>query len=204
MTALFTINNTGYVTNEKGNYFYKIEDGKVARIGRAEYEAAFEQYTNEIADDEELEFDEDAAIREAKKEMEEASDHVAEEAVNRPKKKSSRSSRSLRNAAHRVEVDGQEIGLTEKHMMFFTNLPKCSFWDDGLDSSVWVFDVRETLAQVGMMGMTVGAMISTLREKGLLRVMLGEVDSVNGRTRREKYVELTETGKKVAMALGVA
>lgn len=201
MTALFTINNTGYNTNEKGNYFFKIEDEKVVRIGRAEYEAAFEQYTNEITNDEELEFDEGAAIREAKKEMEEASDHAAEEAVNHPKKKSSR---SLRNAAHRVEVDGQEIGLTEKHMVFLTNLPKCSFWDDGLDSSVWVFDVRDTLAMAGMAGMTVGAMISTLREKGLLRVMLGEVDSMNGRTRREKYVELTETGKKVAEALGVA
>lgn len=201
MIALFTINNIGYNTNEKGNYFFKIENEKAARIGRAEYEAAFEQYTNETADDEELEFNEDAAIREVKKEMEEASDHAAEEAVNRPKKKISR---SLRNAAHRVEVDGQEIGLTEKHVMFFTSLPKCSFWDDGLDSSVWIFDVRETLAQAGMMGMTVGAMISTLREKGLLRVMLGEVNSVNGRTRREKYMELTETGKKVVEALGVA
>lgn len=201
MIALFTINNIGYNTNEKGNYFFKIEDEKATRIGRAEYEAAFEQYTNETTDDEELEFNEDAAIREAKKEMEEASDHAAEEAVNRPKKKSSR---SLRNAAHRVEVDGQEIGLTEKHVMFFTNLPKCFCWDRGLDSSVWVFDVRDTLAMEGMAGMTVGAMISTLREKGLLRVMLGEVDSMNGRTRREKYVELTETGKKVAEALGVA
>ena len=201
MTALFTINGIGYNTNEKGNRFFKIEDGKTTRIGRAEYEAAFEQYTNETTNDEELEFDEDAAIREAKKEMEEASDHAAEEAVNHPKKKSSR---SLRKAARRVEVDGVEIGLTEKHMVFLTNLPKCSFWDGGLDSSVWVFDVRDTLAMAGMAGMTVGAMISTLREKGLLRVVLGEMESMNGRTRREKYVELTETGKKVVKALGIA
>ena len=200
MTALFTINNIGYNTNEKGNYFFKIENEKTVRIGRAEYEAAFEQYTNETANDEELEFNEDAAIREVKKEMEEASDRAAEEAINRPKKKSSR---SLRKAARRVMVDGVEIGLTEKHMMFLTNLPKCSFWDDGLNSSVWIFDIRETLSAAGMTGMTVGAMISTLREKGLLRVMLGNVDSMNGRTRREKYVELTETGKKVAEALGV-
>lgn len=199
MIALFTINNTGYNTNEKGNRFFKIEDGKTTRIGKAEYEAAFEQYTNDAAD-EELEFNEDAAIREAKKEMEEASDHAAEEAVNRPKKKSSR---SLRKAARRVEVDGQEIGLTEKHMMFLTNLPKCHFWDRGLDSSVWVFDVRDTLSMAGMTGMTVGAMVSTLREKGLLVVAVGEVSGMNGRTRREKYVELTETGKKVAEALGI-
>lgn len=201
MTALFTVNGVGYNTNEKGNYFFKIEDEKTIRIGKAEYEAAFEQYTNETADDEELEFDEGAAIREAKKEMEEASDHAAEEAINHPKKKSSR---SLRKAAHRVEVDGVEIGLTEKHAIFLENLPKCSYWDRGLNSSVWVFDVRDTLAMVGMAGMTVGAMISTLREKGLLRVMLGAVESTNGRTRREKYVELTETGKKVAEALGIA
>ncbi len=200
MIALFTIDGIGYNTNEKGNYFFKIEDEKTTRIGRAEYEAAFEQYTNETTDDEELEFNEDAAIREVKKEMEEASDHSAEEAVNHPKKKSSR---SLRNAAHRVEVDGVEIGLTEKHMMFLTNLPKCRFWDRGLDSGVWVFDVRDTLAIVGMTGMTTGAMISTLREKGLLRVMLGAMESTNGRTRNEKYVELTETGKKVAEALGI-
>lgn len=200
MTVLFTINNIGYGINEKGNRFFKIEDGKTIRIGKAEYEAAFEQFTNEIAADEELEFNEDAAIREAKKEMEEASDRAAEEAVNRPKKKSSR---SLRKAARRVEVDGQEIGLTEKHMMFLTNLPKCHFWDRGLDSSVWVFDVRDTLSMAGMAGMTVGAMVSTLREKGLLVVAVGEVSSMNGRTRREKYVELTETGKKVAEALGI-
>lgn len=202
MTALFTINNTGYNTNEKGNYFFKIEDEKTIRIGKAEYEAAFEQYTNETTNDEELEFNEDAAIREAKKEMEEASDHAAEEAVNHPKKKSSR---SLRNAARRVEVDGVEIGLTEKHMVFLINLPKCFFWKDGLNSSVWVFDVRNTLAlMAGMADMTVGAMISTLREKGLLRVMSGKMESTNGRTRREKYIELTETGKKVAKALGIA
>ena len=147
----------------------------------------------------ELEFDEGAAICEAKKEMEEASDRAAEETTDRPKK----SSRSLRKAAHRVEVDGVKIGLTEKHMVFLKNLPKCSFWDHGLDSSVWVFDVRDTLAMAGMVGMTVGAMISTLCEKGLLRVMLGEVENMNGRARREKYVELTETGKKVAEVLGV-
>ena len=199
MIALFTIDNIGYNTNEKGNRFFKIEDGKTTRIGRAAYEAAFEQYTNETTADEELEFNEDAAIREAKKEMEEAAGRAAEEAVNRPKKKSSR---SLRKAARRVVVGDQEIGLTEKHMVFLTNLPKCSFWDRGLDSSVWVFDVRDTLSMVGMAGMTVGAMVSTLREKGLLVVAVGEVE-VDGRTRRDKYVELTETGKKVAEALGI-
>ena len=197
MQSLFTVAGVGYNTNEKGNRFFKIEDGKTTRIGKSEYEAAFEQYTNDI-DDEALEFDEGAAIREAKKEMEEASDRAAEEAVNHPK-----SSRSLRKAAHRVEVDGVEIGLTEKHVTFLKGLPKCSYWSRGLDSSVWVFDVRDTLAMAGMAGMTVGAMISTLREKGLLRVMLGEVKNTNGRTRHEKYIELTDTGKKVVMALGI-
>lgn len=205
MTALFTIDGVGYNTNEKGNYFYKIENEKAARIGRAEYEAAFEQYTNETTNDEELEFDEDTAIREAKKEMEETSDRVAEEAVNHPKKRS----RSLRKAAHRVVVDGQEIGLTEKHMMFLRHLPKCPYWDGGLDSNVWVFDVRDTLAQIGMAGMTVGAMVSTLREKGLLKVDekifvdFGSGSSIRGRRRKEKCIELTETGKKVAKALGI-
>ena len=77
MIALFTVSGIGYNTNEKGNRFFKIEDEKITRIGRAEYEVAFEQYTNDI-EDVELEFDEDAAIREAKKEMEEASDRAAE------------------------------------------------------------------------------------------------------------------------------
>lgn len=196
MVALFTVGGAGYNTNEKGNRFFKIEDGKTTRIGRAEYEAAFEQFTNEDVEDAELEFDEDAAIREARKEMEEASDRAAEEAINHPRKKSSR---SLRKAAHRVVVDGTEIGLTEKHVTFLESLPKCSYWDRGLDSSVWVFALTDT----GMAPMTVGAMVSTLREKGLLRVMMGEVENMNGRTRHEKYIELTETGKKVAEALGV-
>ena len=199
MIVLFTVGGVGYGTNKKGNRFFKIEDEKTTRIGRAEYEAAFEQCMDAAADDEELEFDAIAAIREAKKEMEEASDRAAEEAVNHPKK----ISRSLRKAAHRVVVDGREIGLTEKHVTFLESLPKCCYWDRGLDSGVWVFDVRDTLEEAGMAGMTVGAMISTLREKGLLRVMLGAVESMNGRTRREKYIELTETGKKVAEALGI-
>ena len=88
-------------------------------------------------------------------------------------------------------------------MTFLGWLPKCYYWDRGLDSSVWTFDVRDTLEMMGMAGMTVGAMISTLREKGLLCVMLGAVESANGRTRRGKYIELTETGKKVAEALGI-
>lgn len=200
MTALFTVNGIGYNTNEKGNRFYKIEDEKTTRVGKAEYEAAFEEFTECAADDEELEFDEGAAIREAKKEMEEASDRAAEEAVNHPKKKSSR---SLRKAAHRVEIDGQEIGLTEKHVTFLKNLPKCCYWDHGLDSGVWVFDVRDTLSMAGMAGMTVGAMISTLREKGLLVVGEEIVTNLGGRGRKEKYIKLTETGKKVAEALGV-
>lgn len=199
MIALFTIDGIGYNTNEKGNRFFKIEDEKTTRIGKAEYEAAFEQYTNDI-EDAGLEFDEGAAIREAKKEMEETSGRIAEDVINHPKK---RSSRSLRKAAHRVTVDGREIGLTEKHVTFLKNLPRCTYWDCGLDSGVWVFDVRDTLAVAGMAGMAVGAMISTLREKGLLRVMLGEVENMNGRTRREKYIELTETGKKVAEALRI-
>ena len=198
MIALFTMGGIGYNTNEKVNRFYKIENEKTTRISKAEYEAAFERYTNDI-EYEELEFDEGATIREAKKEMEEASGRIAEETTNCPKK----SSRSLRKAAHKVEVDGVEIGLTEKHMVFLENLPKCSYWDHGLDSGIWVFDVRDTLAMVGMAGMTVGAMISTLREKGLLRVTLGEVENMNGRTRREKYIELTDTGKRVAEVLGV-
>lgn len=194
MIALFTVGSIGYNTNEKGDRFFKIEEGTVVRIGKAEYEAAFEQYTNDI-EDVELEFDEDAAIREARKEMEEASDHAAEEAINHPKK----NSRSLRKAARRVVVDGQEIGLTEKHVTFLKGLPKCSYWDHGLDSSVWVFALTDT----GMAPMAVGAMVSTLREKGLLRVMLGEVENMNGRTRHEKCIELTDAGKKVVEALGV-
>lgn len=198
MIALFTVGNIGYNTNEKGNRFFKIEEGTTVRIGKAEYEDALEQYTDSIELEDELEFDEEAAIREAEKEMKEmreASDRAAEEAINHPKK----NSRSLRKAACRVVVDGQEIGLTEKHVTFLKGLPKCSYWDHGLDSSVWVFALTDT----SMTPMTVGAMVSTLREKGLLRVMLGEVEDMNGRTRHKKYIELTDTGKKVAEALGV-
>lgn len=200
MTALFTVGDIGYNTNEKGNRFFKIENEKIIRIGKAEYEAAFEQFTDGI-EDEELEFNEDAAIREAKKEMEEASDPAGEEAVNHLRKKSSR---SLRKAARRVMVGGTEIGLTEKHVIFLTNLPQCTYWEQGLDSCVWVFDVKDTLESVGMTGMTVGAMISTLREKGLLRVGLGEITNMKGRTRRDKYIELTEIGKKVVKMLGLS
>jgi flagellar biosynthesis GTPase FlhF len=211
MTALFTINGIGYNTNEKGNRFFKIEDEKATRIGKAEYEAAYEQYTNDAAD-EELEFNEEEAIREAKEEMEqeekkemaeeikmetEAQAEVQEQAEKEEKK--SKKSRSLKKAAKIVEIDGKQIGLTEKHLTFLEALPGCSYWDHGIDSAVWVFALVDT----GMNPMTVGAMVSTLREKGLLLVGLNEVQNMNGRTRKEKYIEFTDEGKKVLEALGI-
>ena len=189
MNVNFVINGIEYIANMAGTYFWKVENGKKTRISRSEYELAFEAYTDPI--EEELdELDEQELVREAQREMAEASDRQAEEAINKPKKTYKRS-----RVAKTLVIDGVEIGLTEKHLTILHAMPKSGFWDNGLSSCIWTFALADAV-EGEMSAMAVGAIISTLREKGIILVGIGA-------TKKEKYIELTDFGKKVATELGI-
>lgn len=106
--------------------------------------------------------------------------------------------RSRKNVFH-TSIEVPDVTLTEKQVNFMLHLPDTTFWEHGLDSTLWVdVLVDEIGGEFEEKPMTVGAMISTLREKGLMVVAIG---NVNGR--KAKYIELTEDGKKVAKELGL-
>ena len=189
MNGNFVINEIEYIANAAGTYFWKVENGKKTRISRSEYELAFEVYINS-AEEELDELDEQELVREAQREMAEASDRQAEEAMSSPKKTYKRS-----RAAKTLIIDGVEIGLTEKHLILLHAMPKSGFWDNGLSSCIWTFALMDAV-EGEMSAMAVGAIISTLREKGIILVGIGA-------TKKEKYIELTDFGKRVATELGI-
>lgn len=124
---------------------------------------------------------------------------LKDEAEKNPTKKAKRSSRSKKNAAYRKQFGEVEITLTEKQVDFFNHMQDTCFWEQGLDSTPWIDVLCDEIGgQFENKPMTVGAMVSTLREKDLLTV---GVQRVNGR--KAKFFELTDLGKKVAAELGL-
>lgn len=96
-----------------------------------------------------------------------------------------------------VTVDGTV--LTAKQADFLRHLSDTCFWEDGLNSTIWVDCLCDDIGgQFKNKPMTVGAMISTLCEKHL-----GEraIDRRDGR--KCTTFSLTEEGKKVAAKLGL-
>ena len=113
-----------------------------------------------------------------------------------PKKKRTRKSKDI---AFTVTVDGVEITLTAKQVDFIHHLPDTCFWERGLDSTLWTDVLADEIGgQFAGKPMTVGAMISTICEKGL---GIRTKEKVNNRT--ATYFELTPAGKVVAAKLGL-
>lgn len=114
-------------------------------------------------------------------------------------KKTKKSSRSKKNAAFKKQFGEVEITLTEKQVDFFHHMQDTCFWEQGLDSTPWIDILCDEIGgQFENKPMTVGAMVSTLREKDLLIV---GVQRINGR--KAKYFALTDLGKKVITELGL-
>ena len=114
-------------------------------------------------------------------------------------KKAKRSGRSKKNAAFKKQFGEVEITLTEKQIDFFHHMQDTCFWENGLDSTPWIDVLCDEIGgQFENKPMTVGAMVSTLREKDLLSV---GAQRVNGR--KAKYFALTDLGKAVATDLGL-
>lgn len=212
----FEINGATYTRKANGycyvSYEYS-ESGKVHRIGKAEFESKYAQFQMEEAMEEAVEIeitelepheggkvyhdepiertDIEAAV-EATEESQttEETKRIAKEFA--PKKKSTRKSKD-------IAYDGNGITLTAKQVDFIRHLSDTHFWEYGLDSCIWVDCLCDDIGgQFKGKPMTVGAMISTLCEKGL---GVRTKEKVNNRTATS--FKLTPTGKVVASKLGL-
>lgn len=112
-----------------------------------------------------------------------------------------REKRPRRRRGRDVAFEHAESGvtLTARQCEFLQAASHCPCWAGG-DGTVWT-DVL--LDEVGMGGMSFGAMVSTLREKGLVRVWAEpREDGATGRSRRAKAMALTDLGRRVLRAAG--
>lgn len=190
----FEIGATKYNRTVNG-YLYKrsASDEKWIRIGKAEWEQAFDEYMqtqNDLADEKEWGNEEQEA-KEAREAKQIASDKAAEDAVNKKTTKKASKPRKSKDIA--FESNG--VTLTAKQVNFLKSLQGISFWDNGVDSALWCDCIA---MDINWNPMSVGAMISTLREKYLV-----EVNRDDTRQGKPKYITFTDLGKQVATALGL-
>ena len=208
----FEINGATYTRKANGycyvSYEYS-ESGKIHRIGKTEFEAKYAQFQMEEAveveitelepregekvyHDEPIERVDIEAAVEATEESQttEETQQIAKEFA--PKKKRTRKSKD-------IAYDGNGVTLTAKQVDFIRHLPDTCFWENGLDSCIWVDCLCDDIGgQFEGNPMTVGAMISTLCEKG---VGTRTKEKVNNRAATS--FKLTTTGKMVAAELGL-
>lgn len=117
----------------------------------------------------------------------------------KPKTKKTSKPRRSKDVAFEMDTLIGHITLTIKQVDFIKHLPDTSFWEHGLDSTPWCDCLADEIGgQFTGKPMTVGAMISTLREKKLV-----EVVKDTSRQGNPKYMVLTEVGKVVAKKLGL-
>lgn len=111
-----------------------------------------------------------------------------------------RSARAKKNAAYEYKwSETLSVTLTEKQVDFLRHMTDTCFWEHGLDSCLWIDVLCDEIGgQFADRPMTVGAMVSTLREKDLIAV---SEDRINGRKCR--CFSLTPSGKDVARDLGI-
>ena len=120
---------------------------------------------------------------------------TAPEEPKAPKTKRVRKPKDIGHTSAAVEG----VTLTAKQVDFIRHLPDSGFWEHGLDSAIWVDCLCDDIGgQFKGKPMTVGAMISTLCEKGLGTRCK---QRVNGK--KATSFELTENGKLVAAELGL-
>ncbi len=178
----FIADGYAYESNEKGNRFYKWLEGKKVRISTKEWEDAINLKWEEEAD----------AEKKAREDKVEADAREAEEAVSKKAKK-----RAKKNVAFKFEDEDGEVTLTEKQVKFIKLLPNDEFYEHGLESTLWIDVLCDTLAGE-FNPMALGAMVSTLREKYLIYV---GTQRMNGK--KCKYFGFTQLGMRVAKELGL-
>lgn len=199
----FELNGRTYTSNETGTHCYTWPTGRKGervRIKKADFEIARDLYNAEQA--EALSTDEafEEALREAEESLaiEEALEAVQEEKAQEKPKKTPRK-RTPKNIGFRNTYGNHEVILTEKQVDFIHHLPDTCYWERGLDSAIWIDCLCDEIGgQFADKPMTVGAMISTLCEKGIGSRCK---QRVNGK--KCTSFALTELGKLVAKDLGL-
>lgn len=167
----------------------------VAEIEESNTDEAIEQVLDEMAEDEGVT-------------VEQFVDSLQK--VEKQKKTRKTKKAKNKNAAFRTWIDengnmvgegnGKMLELTAKQVDFIHHLPDTYFWENGLDSCIWIDCLCDDIkGQFAGKPMTVGAMVSTLCEKGL---GARAKNRVNGK--KCTSFELTELGKLVAAALGLS
>ena len=203
--TMFTLNGFEYKTNEKGNYYYKSTgnfDKKgnpvMMRIAKHVWEQAFDEYVNTTNMDDDWDIADEIEDRK-QKEIEDAKQ--AEQEFNgkkeEPKAKTKKAAKPRKSKDIAHESNG--VTLTAKQVDFIKHIPDTCFYENGLESTMWCDCLADEIGgQFAGKPMTVGAMISTLREKNVIYV---QVEKVNGK--KAKYFGFTDFGKQVAQELGL-
>lgn len=188
----FEIGTVTYIDNGNGYYYMTVNGQNKTRIKKAEFEEAYEEYKLQQAIEEATEEAEECALDiEA-----EENAPVQEKPKRKPKK---RLPKSIGFRATYEELGNAEVILTEKQVDFIKHLPDTCFWEKDVDSCVWIDILCDEIGgQFAGKPMTVGAMISTLCEKGL---GIRSKHKVNGK--KATGFELTPLGKEVALDLGL-
>lgn len=137
--------------------------------------------------------------KKAKKEKTGKKDQPKAEAKEKAKK-----TRKSKDIAHEHKDGEVTITLTAKQVDFVLHLSDSSFWT-GLSSTLWCDVLCDEIGgQFEGKPMTIGAMISTLCEKGLAERYKDRLtDEVTGRSRKSTIFQLTEKGKEIAKELGL-
>lgn len=215
-------------TSTRPGYYYKKVDGKQTRIPKAEWEQVFDKWQAKvdaeeaeakkaILDDEmaklgytpissewnDFRYSNDAhqvmawdtvyeGMEWVEQQKQDKSDKEAEDAVNGKKAKKTRRPKDIAHESH-----GKT--LTSKQVDFIRHIPDTCFYENGLESTMWCDVLADEIGgQFAGKPMTVGAMISTLREKDLIYV---QTEKVNGK--KSKYFGFTDLGKEIAKELGL-
>lgn len=192
----YTMTKTGYCYKTTGKFDKKGQPINM-RIAKHVYEERFEQYL-QTADDN---ADWDAAHEvEDRKDRQEQEDRQTEENFNGKKEKKVRKPRRSKDVAVTITSGtGHEYTITAKQADFLRHLPDTCFWEHGLESALWCDVLADEIGgQFADKPMTVGAMISTLREKALVEVCRDDT-----RKGKPKYIILTTLGKAFAKELGL-
>lgn len=130
---------------------------------------------------------------------EEAVQEAQEEIAAKPKR--TRKSKDIGFTGTIILADDKiaDVTLTTKQVAFMMHLSDSCFWERGLQSSLWVDVLCDEIGgEFAGKPMTVGAMISTLCEKGIGRRFKERINN-----RKCTCFELTELGQKVAEQLGL-
>lgn len=195
------VNGIKYTQTRPG-YYYKNVDGKQTRIPKAEWEQAFDEYTQTASDNAEQDAwqaEADAEL-EAREQKQADEDKAAEKTMNKQAKAKKTTKKSKDIAFEGTfEYANEEfhITLTAKQVRFIKRMPEDDFYEHGLDSALWIDVFCDTIADE-FNPMAVGAMVSTLREKKLIGV---GVQKMNGK--KCKYMAFTALGQMVAKELGL-